>query len=75
MICYINYSKTRTKYETLNQFYDIERPQKVKVKYRTLSGHPMIEWYDGLEARCIMHEIDHLDGVVFLDRLNISKIL
>lgn len=51
------------------QFYDIERPQKVKVKYRTLSGHPVIEWYDGLEARCIMHEIDHLDGVVFLDRL------
>lgn len=52
------------------QFYDIERPQRVKVKYRTLSGHPMVEWYDGLEARCIMHEIDHLDGVVFLDRIN-----
>lgn len=51
------------------QFYTISRPQRVKVKYRALSGHPMIEWYDGLEARCVLHEIDHLCGVVFLERM------
>jgi peptide deformylase len=50
------------------QFYDIERPEKVTVKYRSLSGHPMIETYEGLEARCIFHEIDHLQGIVFTER-------
>ena len=50
------------------QFYDIERPEKVTVKYRNLSGHPILETYAGLTARCIYHEIDHLDGVVFLER-------
>ena len=53
------------------KYLDIERPEKVKIKYRCLSGRPMVEWYEGLEARCILHEIDHLQGVVFLDRINI----
>ena len=52
-----------------NQFYDIERPERVKVKYRCLNGKPVIEWYEGLEARCLLHEIDHLNGVVFTERL------
>lgn len=51
-----------------DQFYEIERPQKVTVKYRNLSGHPMLETHEGLVARCIYHEIDHLDGVVFTER-------
>lgn len=52
-----------------NQFYDIERPEKVKVKYRCLNGKPMIEWYEGLEARCLLHEIDHIKGIVFTEKL------
>lgn len=51
-----------------NQFYDIERPQTVTVKYRNLSGHPVLETYSDLVARCILHEIDHLDGIVFTQR-------
>lgn len=51
------------------KFYDIERPSSIKVKYRSMSGHPMIESYSGIIARCILHEIDHLDGIVFLERL------
>ena len=50
------------------EFLDIPRPQKVTVKYRNLSGHPMLETHEGLVARCIYHEIDHLDGVVFTER-------
>jgi peptide deformylase len=50
-----------------NQFYDIERPEKVKVKYRGLNGKPMIEWYSGIEARCVLHEIDHINGIVFTE--------
>lgn len=52
------------------QFYDIERPEKVKVKYRCLNGKPMIEWYGGIEARCILHEIDHIKGIVFTEKVN-----
>lgn len=52
------------------QFYDISRPQKVTVKYRNLSGHPMLETHEGLTARCLLHEIDHLDGIVFTERKN-----
>lgn len=51
------------------QFYDIERSKSIKVKYRSMSGHPMIESYSGMTARCILHEIDHLDGIVFLERV------
>jgi peptide deformylase len=50
------------------QYYEIERPEKVTVKYRDLSGHPMLETHEGIVARCILHELDHLDGVVFLER-------
>ena len=50
------------------QYYDIERPEKVTVKYRNLSGHPHLETHEGLAARCLLHEIDHLDGVVFTER-------
>lgn len=50
------------------QFYEIDRPVGVTVKYRSMSGRPMLEKYTGLTARCIMHEIDHLDGIVFTER-------
>lgn len=50
------------------QFYDIDRPIGLTVKYRSMSGKPMLEKYSGLTARCIMHEIDHLDGIVFTER-------
>lgn len=52
------------------QFYSISRSQKVTVKYRNLSGHPMLETHEGLTARCILHEIDHLDGIVFTEKIN-----
>lgn len=52
-----------------DQFHKIERPQSIKVKYRSMSGHPMVESYSGMIARCILHEVDHLDGVVFTERL------
>jgi peptide deformylase len=51
------------------QFYDIPRSKKVTVKYRNLAGHPMLETHEGLTARCILHEIDHLDGVVFTQKI------
>lgn len=52
-----------------NQFHNIERFNSVTVKYRNLSGHPMLETHKGLSARIIQHEIDHLDGIVFTEKL------
>ncbi len=51
------------------QFYHINRPKNIKLKYRSLSGHPMIETFEGMIARCVLHEIDHLEGIVFLDKM------
>lgn len=50
------------------KYYDIERSQKITIKYRDLSGHPMLETHEGFTARVIQHEIDHLEGIVFTER-------
>ncbi|MBR2315532.1 MAG: peptide deformylase [Clostridia bacterium] len=45
------------------------RPEKVKVKAQNREGKWCLYSGDGLKARCFCHEIDHLDGFVFTDRL------
>lgn len=57
-----------------DEFYNIKRPSNVTVKYRNLSGHPVLETHTGLVARCILHEIDHLDGIVFLEKISNEEI-
>ena len=52
------------------KYLTITRPEKITVKYRNISGHPMQETYDGLNARILFHEIDHLDGILFEERFN-----
>lgn len=47
---------------------DVERPIHVRVSGRDASGEPILIEASGLEARVIQHEIDHLDGVLILDR-------
>ena len=47
------------------QFYPIPRAKEVTVKYKNLSGHPIRESHNGLIARILQHEIDHLHGIVF----------
>lgn len=55
-------------------FYDdVERPQACKVTYLDYQGHPQELDCDGLLATCIQHEMDHLNGVVFLDHLSRLK--
>ncbi|WP_428486258.1 peptide deformylase [Rhodopila sp.] len=56
-----------------NQFADITRPAKVKVRYLDLSGAKREIEAEGLFAACLQHEIDHLDGVLFVDHLSILK--
>jgi peptide deformylase len=47
---------------------DVERPLHVRVRGLDASGEPLLIEASGLEARVIQHEVDHLDGVLMIDR-------
>jgi len=47
---------------------DVERPIYVRVRAQDATGEPIVIEASGLEARVLQHEIDHLDGVLILDR-------
>ena len=49
---------------------EVWRSIKIKVKYRGLDGREAIQDCEDLFARCILHEIDHLDGILFIDRMS-----
>jgi peptide deformylase len=49
---------------------DVERPVHVRVRALNEYGNPILIEASGLEARVILHEIDHLDGVLVLDRIS-----
>ncbi len=51
------------------QYGDVERPAEVRVSWTDLDGNPQEEAFDGLWATCVQHEIDHLDGKLFIDYL------
>ncbi|MGE4565484.1 MAG: peptide deformylase [Victivallaceae bacterium] len=50
-------------------FAPVVRPKTVVVRFQTLDGAPVIVECGGLLGRCIQHEIDHLDGHLFIDRV------
>ncbi|RUT28212.1 peptide deformylase [Arsenicitalea aurantiaca] len=54
-------------------FYDVERPAAVTVSYRDLEGKDVTLEADDRLAICIQHEIDHLDGVLYIDYLSRLK--
>lgn len=47
----------------------ITRAERVRVRYRNLDGETVEEETGGLLARCFLHEIDHLDGVMFISKM------
>ncbi|MGD9507135.1 MAG: peptide deformylase [Geminicoccaceae bacterium] len=55
------------------QFADVTRPRAVKVRFRDEQGEERELEAEGLLARCLQHEIDHLDGVLFVDHLSALK--
>jgi peptide deformylase len=55
------------------QFAEINRPDKCKVKYLDYSGKEHILNAEGLLATCIQHEMDHLEGILFIDYLSKLK--
>lgn len=55
------------------QYGVVERPAQIKVKYLDPEGQTHEIEAEGLHAHCIQHEIDHLDGVLFIDYLSSLK--
>ncbi len=51
------------------QYAEVERPAEVTVRWTALDGSEMQEHFTGLWATCVQHEIDHLDGKLFIDYL------
>jgi peptide deformylase len=52
---------------------DVTRPERVVIEALDLQGSPYRKEANGLKARAIQHEIDHLDGILFLDHLSLIK--
>jgi peptide deformylase len=59
---------------SIPEYYEeVERPARVKVKFLDLEGKPQEIEADGLLATCIQHEIDHTNGVLFIDYISKLK--
>ena len=56
-----------------DQFAEIERPNKCEVEYLDYDGKKQLLKADGLLATCIQHEMDHLEGILFIDYLSKLK--
>jgi peptide deformylase len=54
-------------------YAEVTRPERVVVVYEDLDGQPQTLEADGLLATCLQHEIDHLDGILFVDHLSALK--
>ena len=55
------------------QYADVTRPARVRVRFQDTTGARRELEADGLLAACLQHEIDHLDGVLFVDHLSALK--
>jgi peptide deformylase len=59
---------------SIPEFYEeVERPAKVRVKFLDIDGAEQELEASGLMATCLQHEIDHLDGVLFIDHISKLK--
>ena len=56
-----------------NFFAEVERPKKCEVEYQDYNGEKKILKAEGLLATCIQHEMDHLEGILFIDYLSKLK--
>ncbi len=54
-------------------YAEVERPARVRVEYFDVDGKPQAMEADGLMATCLQHEIDHLNGVLFIDHISKLK--
>ncbi len=55
------------------QYADVIRPLEVRVKYLDYNGKQQEGTFEGLASHCVQHEIDHLNGVLFIDHISALK--
>jgi len=59
---------------SIPEYYEeVERPDRVRFRFMNLQGETIEQDADGLLATCVQHEIDHLNGVLFIDYLSKLK--
>ncbi len=59
---------------SIPEYYEeVERPERVRVKYQDEHGKPQEIEADGLLATCLQHELDHLNGILFIDHISKLK--
>ncbi len=56
-----------------DQYADVERPALIRARWQDLDGNFHEEKMDGLMATCLQHEMDHLEGILFIDHLSRLK--
>lgn len=56
-----------------DQYADVQRPASVTVQWQDETGAAREETFEGLWATCVQHEIDHLNGKLFIDYLGVMK--
>lgn len=56
-----------------DQYAEVQRPAEVRVRWMGLDGKSQEEQFAGLWATCVQHEIDHLNGKLFIDYLGLMK--
>jgi peptide deformylase len=71
-------SEEKSTYEegclSIPEYYEeVERPARIKFRYTDLDGKAVEVEAEGLLARCLLHELDHLDGRLFVDHLSMLK--
>ena len=54
-------------------YAEVERPARIRARWQDLDGNTLEEDMDGLLAICLQHEMDHLEGILFIDHLSRLK--
>jgi peptide deformylase len=52
---------------------EVTRPESIKLKYLDFNGEKQVKEFDGISATCLQHEIDHLNGITFVDKISPLK--
>lgn len=54
-------------------YVNIKRPTKIRVQWQNSKGEVQQDEFDGYNCKCFLHELDHLEGIVFQDRVSALK--
>ena len=54
-------------------YVNIKRPKKILARWQTSKGELQESEFEGYNCKCFLHELDHLEGIVFQDRVSILK--